>query len=48
MVKILAIGNSFSQDATRYMKEIAQSMGLEMLVVNLYIGGCSLEQHAST
>ena len=46
MVKILAIGNSFSQDATRYMKEIAQSMGLEMLVVNLYIGGCSLEQHA--
>lgn len=46
MVKILAIGNSFSQDATRYMKEIAQSIGLEMLVVNLYIGGCSLEQHA--
>lgn len=46
MIKILAIGNSFSQDATRYLKAIAQSMDLDMLVVNLYIGGCTLQQHA--
>ena len=46
MVKILAIGNSFSQDATRYFHAIAQSLGLEVLVVNLYIGGCTLQQHA--
>ena len=44
--KILAIGNSFSQDATRYLKEIADSGNIPMKVVNLYIGGCSLETHA--
>ena len=47
MIKILAIGNSFSQDATRYLKAIADSVGVEALVVNLYIGGCSLMQHVA-
>lgn len=46
MKKILAIGNSFSQDATRYLQEIAASAGEELLVRNLYIGGCSLALHA--
>ena len=45
MMKVLAIGNSFSQDATHYLHKIAASDGVEMKVVNLYIGGCSLEQH---
>lgn len=45
-MKILAIGNSFSQDATRYIKEIANSAGKELKLVNLYIPGCSLERHA--
>ena len=45
MVRILAIGNSFSQDATHYLHQIAASDNVEMKVVNLYIGGCSLEQH---
>ena len=45
MVKVLAIGNSFSQDATHYLHRIAASDGAEMKVVNLYIGGCSLERH---
>lgn len=44
-MKVLAIGNSFSQDATRYLHEIAKSANYEMKVVNLYIGGCSLARH---
>lgn len=45
MVKILAIGNSFSRDATCYLHQIAESAGVETKVVNLYIGGCPLERH---
>lgn len=44
-VKILAIGNSFSQDATHYLQQIALADGIDVKVVNLYIGGCSLETH---
>lgn len=44
-VKILAIGNSFSQDATYYLQKIAMSDGIDAKVVNLYIGGCSVERH---
>lgn len=42
-MKILYIGNSFSEDATRYLQQIADG---ELYVRNLYIGGCSLERHA--
>jgi hypothetical protein len=45
MINILAIGNSFSQDATAYLYSIAKEAGKEIKVVNLYIGGCSLETH---
>ncbi|MBR2906499.1 MAG: DUF4886 domain-containing protein [Clostridia bacterium] len=44
-MKILAIGNSFSQDATRYLYSIARAGGVSLKVVNLYIGGCSLYRH---
>jgi hypothetical protein len=44
-VKILAIGNSFSEDATHYLHQIAKEEGIDTKVVNLYIGGCSLETH---
>ena len=44
-MNVLAIGNSFSQDSTRYLHGLARSCGLDMKVVNLYIGGCSLEMH---
>lgn len=44
-MNILAIGNSFSQDATRYLHGIAKADGEDLNVVNLYIGGCSLEKH---
>lgn len=42
---ILAIGNSFSEDATRYLHQLAVASGVEAMVVNLYIGGCPLETH---
>lgn len=45
MMNILAIGNSFSEDATRYLHDIARSDGKNLQVTNLYIGGCSLEHH---
>lgn len=43
--KILAIGNSFSEDATHFLHHIAKASGIDTKVVNLYIGGCSLETH---
>ncbi len=46
-MKILAIGNSFSEDATAYLYRIASSAKTELSVVNLCIGGCSLEMHAN-
>ena len=42
-MKILFIGNSFSQNATRYIRQISDG---KLFVRNLYIGGCSLETHA--
>ena len=47
MIKVLAIGNSFSQDATRYLYLIARADKVDMKVVNLYIGGCPLSYHYS-
>ncbi|MBE5039414.1 DUF4886 domain-containing protein [Ructibacterium gallinarum] len=44
-MKVLCIGNSFSQDATRYLHQIAEAAGENIKVFNLYIGGCSLERH---
>lgn len=44
-MKILSIGNSFSEDATRYLHQVAKCGGVEMRVVNLYIGGCPLSLH---
>ena len=47
MIKILAIGNSFSEDAFAYLHRLAASGGIDAETVNLYIGGCPLELHAS-
>ena len=47
-LKVLAIGNSFSSDATEYLWDIAKSGGVEKIVIgNLYIGGCTLATHWS-
>lgn len=45
-MKILSIGNSFSDDAQRYLRAIAEAEGVEIETLNLCIGGCSLETHA--
>ncbi len=46
-MKILAIGNSFSQDATAYIDNITANLGIEdFLAANLYIPGCPLTKHA--
>ena len=47
-LKILAIGNSFSEDATEYIPMIARDLGIKNITVgNMYIGGCTIEKHAS-
>lgn len=45
-MNILSIGNSFSEDAQRYLHGIAKADGVDLYTVNLCIGGCSLESHA--
>ena len=44
-MKILSIGNSFSQDAQRYLKGVAKEVDPDIKNVNLYIGGCSFVRH---
>lgn len=44
-MKILSIGNSFSQDAQRYLHRLAKQDGTNLKAVNLYIGGCPLRKH---
>lgn len=47
-LKVLAIGNSFSVDAMEFLWDICDSAGMEDIVLgNLYIGGCSLDTHWS-
>ena len=41
-MNILCIGNSFSMDATHYLHQISNG---EIYVLDLAIGGCSLERH---
>ena len=44
-MKILSIGNSFSQDAQRYLSRLAAAGGESFKCMNLYIGGCTLATH---
>ena len=44
-MKLLSIGNSFSQDAQEWLHQIAVANGVELETTNLMIGGCSLETH---
>ncbi len=44
-MNILSIGNSFSQDAQRYLHQIAKADGFSLNAFNLYIGGCPLSLH---
>ncbi len=45
-IKILAIGNSFSTDCMQYLWQMLRGAGYdEVILGNLYYGGCSLAQH---
>ena len=46
IVRVLAIGNSFSQDAVeQYLWNLFNAAGKKVIIGDLYIGGCSLETH---
>lgn len=46
VVKVLAIGNSFSVDAVeQYLYELAAAQGDSLVIGNAYIGGCSIDRH---
>ena len=48
-LKVLALGNSFSQDALAHLHDICIGSGFQeedLVLANLYIGGCSLEKHS--
>ena len=45
-LKILAIGNSFSEDAVENnLWDLLDAAGIPAVIGNLYIGGCTLERH---
>lgn len=44
-LKVLAIGNSFSQDAMAFLPALAKAGGKEIVATNALIGGCSFERH---
>lgn len=46
IIRVLAIGNSFSQDAVeQYLYELGAAAGKEMVIGNMYIGGCNIDKH---
>lgn len=45
--RLLTVGNSFADNATRYLPQIAQAAGREIKIYKANLGGHSLEQHAS-
>jgi|WetSurMetagenome_2_1015567.scaffolds.fasta_scaffold22403_2 hypothetical protein len=48
VIKVLAIGNSFSVDAVEQnLYELAKAQGDSLIIGNAYIGGCSLDRHWS-
>lgn len=44
-VKILFIGNSFSEDTSAYLRDIAKSNGKNVVVAEAHIGGIGLDGH---
>lgn len=49
IIRILAIGNSFSDDAIEYyLHSLATADKIPVIIGNLYIGGASLSKHVAT
>ncbi len=44
-LRVLAIGNSFSKSVVTHLPGIAVAEGKELDILNLYKGGCSLQEH---
>lgn len=44
-LRLFLIGNSFSQNASRYLPEISRKGGHELLIGRAEIGGCPLQRH---
>jgi hypothetical protein len=45
-LRILAVGNSFSDDGTEYLPGLLEAAGIRnVILARLYIGGCTLERH---
>ena len=44
-IRVLTIGNSFSQAMTYWLPKVAKSAGIEIEVEDLTIGGCTMERH---
>jgi len=48
VIRILAIGNSFSEDAVEeHLYQLAKESGKQVIIGNLYIGAASMELHQS-
>jgi hypothetical protein len=46
ILKVLAIGNSFSEDGIEnYLYDLAKADGYQIIIGNMYIGGASVELH---
>jgi hypothetical protein len=45
-IRVLTIGNSFSEDAVEnYLHDLATAEDIDFVIGNAYIGGCSLKRH---
>ena len=44
-LRILSVGNSFSMDQQTYVHQMAKTAGLDITVINAYIGGCTFGTH---
>lgn len=46
VLRILAIGNSFSDDGMEHLPALLENMGIKRVeLARLYVGGCTLERH---
>ncbi len=46
VLKILSIGNSYSEDLMEYVYEIASGMGIDVVIGNIKLSACSIDMHA--
>lgn len=44
-IRVLMIGNSFSQNASRYLPQMAEEINIELILGRAEMGGCSLKRH---